>query len=104
MEYADGRMLADKDSGIGWMTFNNPARRNAMTMEMWQGADAILADFEADPEVRVIVLKGAGDKAFVSGADISQFEKNRADAAAAARATAPRPTPAANVWQRQRSP
>ena len=85
MEYADGRMLADKDSGIGWMTFNNPARRNAMTMEMWQGADAILADFEADPEVRVIVLKGAGDKAFVSGADISQFEKNRADAAAAAR-------------------
>ena len=85
MEYADGRMLADKESGIGWMTFNNPARRNAMTMEMWQGADAILADFEADPEVRVIVLKGAGDKAFVSGADISQFEKNRADAAAAAR-------------------
>ena len=88
MEYADGRMLADKESGIGWMTFNNPARRNAMTMEMWQGADAILADFEADPEVRVIVLKGAGDKAFVSGADISQFEKNRADAAAAARYSA----------------
>ena len=85
MDYAGGRMLARKDGGIGWMTFNNPARRNAMSMEMWEGVDRILADFEADPEVRAIVLTGAGDRAFVSGADISQFEKNRADADAAAR-------------------
>ena len=85
MEFADGRMLAEKADGIGWLTFNNPERRNAMSMEMWEGVDRILADFEADDSVRAIVLRGAGDRAFVSGADISQFERNRADADAAAR-------------------
>lgn len=85
MEFADGRMLAEKADGIGWLTFNNPERRNAMSMEMWEGVDRILADFEADDSVRAIVLRGAGDRAFVSGADISQFGRNRADADAAAR-------------------
>ena len=102
MEYADGRMLAEKDDGVGWMTFNNPARRNAMTMEMWQGADAILADFEADPEVRVIVLKGAGGKAFVSGADISQFERT-APTPQPPRAIRKRPTRDAGVLPARRS-
>ena len=78
------KMLAEKDGGIGWMIFNNPARRNATSLEMWQAIAAILEDFGADPAVRVVVMRGAGDKAFVSGADISQFEDQRADAEAAA--------------------
>src|SRR5579883_267880 len=74
------RMIAEKDGAIGWMIFNNPERRNALSLDMWQAMPVILGEFERDAEVRVVVLKGAGDKAFVSGADISQFEKNRSSA------------------------
>ena len=55
------------------MTFNNPERRNAVSLEMWEATKRALDGFAADPDVRVVVLTGAGDKAFVSGADISQF-------------------------------
>ncbi len=78
MELGTDKMIAEKDGGIGWMTFNNPDRRNAISIEMRQAVLKILQDFESDDAVRVIVMKGAGDKAFVSGSDISQFEKNRA--------------------------
>jgi enoyl-CoA hydratase len=71
------KMLARKEGGIGWMTFNQPEKRNAVSFAMWQAIPKIMADFEADPAVRVIVLTGAGDKAFVSGADISEFEEKR---------------------------
>ena len=74
------RMIAEIDGAIGWMVFNNPARRNALSLDMWQAMPVILGHFERDPDVRVIVLKGAGDKAFISGADISQFEKQRSSA------------------------
>ena len=70
-------MIAEIDGPIGWMTFNKPERRNAVSLDMWQAIPEILSQFENDPRVRVIVLKGAGDRAFVSGADISQFEKSR---------------------------
>jgi enoyl-CoA hydratase len=73
-------MLAEIDGSIGWMTFNKPERRNAVSLDMWEAMPDILHRFEDDPAVRVIVLKGAGDKAFVSGADISQFEKARSSA------------------------
>jgi enoyl-CoA hydratase/carnithine racemase len=79
-EYADGKMLAAKDGGIGFITFNQPEKRNAMSVEMWQGLAEILEDFHDDPAVRVVIMTGAGGKAFVSGADISQFEKRRANA------------------------
>jgi enoyl-CoA hydratase len=79
------RMIAEVDGPIGWIVFNNPARRNAVSMDMWQAIPEILDAYERDPAVRVIVLKGAGDKAFVSGADISEFEKNRASPEAVAR-------------------
>jgi enoyl-CoA hydratase len=79
-EYAGGKMLAARDGGIGLITFNQPEKRNAMSMEMWIGLGEILAGFEADDTISVVVLSGAGDKAFVSGADISQFEKNRHNA------------------------
>ena len=72
-----GNMIAEIEGSIGWMTFNKPARRNAVSLDMWEAIPEILDRFESDPAVRVIVLKGAGDQAFVSGADISQFEQNR---------------------------
>ncbi|HUC19481.1 MAG TPA: enoyl-CoA hydratase [Acetobacteraceae bacterium] len=80
MEYAGGKMLAEVSEGVGVVTFNQPEKRNAMSVEMWQGLEVILERFAADSSVRAVVLTGAGDKAFVSGADISQFEKNRANA------------------------
>ena len=76
------RMLASIDAdGIGWVTFNNPARHNALSLEMWQGMGDIFEHFETNPQVRTAVMTGAGGKAFVSGADISEFDKKRASAA-----------------------
>ncbi len=72
------KMLAAKEGRVGIMTFNNPEKHNAVSYEMWETAEVILEDFAADPQVRVIVLTGAGGKAFVSGADISKFESERA--------------------------
>jgi enoyl-CoA hydratase len=80
LQYAGGKMLAKKENGIGWVVFNQPEKRNAMSVEMWTGLGEIFDDFSADPSIRVVVLSGAGGKAFVSGADISQFEKHRANA------------------------
>ena len=77
MKLQTDRMIAQKDGGIGWITFNNPARHNAVSLPMWQGLFDAVSAFAEDPDVRVIVLKGAGEKAFVSGADISEFEEKR---------------------------
>jgi enoyl-CoA hydratase/carnithine racemase len=74
------KMLAHVEDGIGWVTFNNPERRNAVSLEMWQALGDIMEAFEADPDVRLVVLRGAGDKSFVAGADISEFDKHRANA------------------------
>ena len=71
-------LIVRRDGAVGSIVFSNPARYNAMTFDMWQGLPAALAAFDADAGVRVVVLSGDGDKAFVSGADISQFEKTRA--------------------------
>jgi enoyl-CoA hydratase len=60
------------------IVFNNPARHNALSVDMWGAVPALLAQAEADERVRLVVFSGAGDKAFVSGADISQFEDQRA--------------------------
>jgi enoyl-CoA hydratase/carnithine racemase len=73
------KLIAEKDGAIGWLTFNNPARRNALSVDMWEGIPVVLEQFEQDPEIRVIVLRGTLEaKAFISGADISEFEKRRA--------------------------
>lgn len=76
-----GRMLAEKDGTIGWMIFDHPERRNAVTQAMWLQIGEILEDFAKDEAIRVVVLKGAGEQAFVSGADISQFGQQRRNAA-----------------------
>lgn len=70
-------MRAEVEDGVGWVTFNNPERHNAMKMEMNEALAEILTSFQADDEVRVVVMQGAGGKAFVSGADISEFETHR---------------------------
>ena len=80
--YADGKILQHVSDGVGVITFNNPEKRNAMSLEMWEGLGMALAELRDDPNVRVVILTGAGGKAFVSGADISQFEKERHNAQA----------------------
>lgn len=71
------KLIAKKEGAIGWIVFNNPARHNAVSLEMWQSLPQVLDAFAKDPEVRVIILRGEGDKAFVAGADISQFKEKR---------------------------
>ena len=71
------KMLAHVEDGVGWITFNQPNKRNAVSLAMWQAIPEIIEYFAGSDEVRVVVLKGSGDKAFVSGADISEFEEVR---------------------------
>jgi enoyl-CoA hydratase len=78
------KMLAEKDGPVGRLIFNNPARHNAVSLEMWQAVAQIMEDFENDDAIRVIVVTGAGGKAFVSGADISEFKEKRSNEQAAA--------------------
>jgi enoyl-CoA hydratase/carnithine racemase len=75
---ATDKMLGRKDGRVGTLIFNNPERHNAVSLEMWETATRILEDFGKDDKVRVVVVTGAGGKAFVSGADISKFESERA--------------------------
>ncbi len=80
--YAGGKILREITDGVGIITFNNAEKRNAMSLAMWEGLGHALTELRDDPEVRVVILTGAGDRAFVSGADISQFEKERHNAEA----------------------
>ena len=78
------RILLERSDQIATVTFNNPERRNAITFEMWLHLRRLLVDLKLDPDVRVIVFRGAGDDAFSAGADISEFETHRKNAAQAA--------------------
>src|SRR5690242_21435825 len=71
------KMLSRKEGKVGYLTFNNPERHNAVSLEMWEAAEGFLEDFKKDNNIRVVVVTGAGGKAFVSGADISKFDKER---------------------------
>lgn len=77
MKTSTERMIAKKDGPIGWVQFNNPARHNAVSIDMWQSVREIMTEFENDDKIRVVVLRGAGSKAFISGADISEFADKR---------------------------
>jgi enoyl-CoA hydratase/carnithine racemase len=78
VEKKAAELITRRGGAVGWIVFSNPARFNAMTFDMWRALPEALAAFDADEAVRLVVLAGDGDKAFVSGADISQFEQNRA--------------------------
>jgi enoyl-CoA hydratase/carnithine racemase len=71
------RLIARKEGAAGWLVFNNAERRNSVSLDMWEAIPKVLDDFARDGDIRLVVLAGAGDKAFVSGADISQFESLR---------------------------
>ena len=63
--HADGKILQSVRDGVGVITFNNPDKRNAMSLEMWEGLGHALIELRDNPDVRVVILVGAGDKAFV---------------------------------------
>ena len=71
------KMISRVEDGIGYITFNNPEKHNAVSIEMWDALENILDGFRENQNIRVIVLNGAGGKSFVSGADISKFDKER---------------------------
>lgn len=77
-------LLVEKRGAVGWIVFNQPAKRNAINGAMWRGIAPAMAQFEADREVRCVVFRGAGTEAFASGADISEFEHIRAQKEAVA--------------------
>jgi enoyl-CoA hydratase/carnithine racemase len=74
----------EKRGAVGWLVFDQPAKRNAINGEMWRGIPAAMKQFDADPEVRCVAFRGAGTGAFSAGADISEFEKIRAQKASVA--------------------
>ena len=80
-QYADGRILAKADGAIGWLTFNQPERLNAVRRDMWDAIPTAMAGLLERPSVRCIVVRGAGERAFISGADIAEFDVQRNDAA-----------------------
>ncbi|MBI4639732.1 MAG: enoyl-CoA hydratase/isomerase family protein [Candidatus Tectomicrobia bacterium] len=83
---SDGRgnmdqIYAEKEGPIGWVVFNRPEVRNAVSLEIWEAIPAIMEDLSNDSQVRVAVIRGAGEEAFISGADISQFKERRSNMA-----------------------
>lgn len=78
------KIITEKSGDIARIIFNQPEKRNAVSLEMWEAVEAAVTRFEADDSVRILILSGAGGKAFVSGADISKFESERASEEAVA--------------------
>jgi enoyl-CoA hydratase/carnithine racemase len=72
-----GCVRGERAGELGFLIFDHPARHNALSVEMWRQIPRVMRELEQDPAVRVIILRGAGDAAFVAGADISQFERSR---------------------------
>ena len=79
---SEGRLLVKKLGAVGWIVFDQPAKRNAINDAMWRGLPPAMAQLDADPEVRCIAFRGSGTEAFAAGADISEFEKIRSQKSA----------------------
>lgn len=79
------KIYGRREGAVGHVVFNNPAKLNAVSLDMWDSFVGVLEDYEKDPTIRCVVVSGAGGTAFVSGADISKFESERANAEAQAR-------------------
>ena len=82
LSLSTSKIIARVDGSTGWLTFNQPEKRNAISLEMWEAVRTAAVTFAEDDEVRVVVLHGAGGKAFASGADISEFAASRSSAEA----------------------
>jgi enoyl-CoA hydratase/carnithine racemase len=72
-------IVSRRSDGIGWLIFNNPAKHNAISVDMAKAVPGVMAEFDADPEVRVIVVTGIGERAFAAGSNISGFGDVRKD-------------------------
>ena len=83
MKLSTQKILAHNDGPVGRIILNNPERRNAISLDMWQGISEAFDQFSENPKIRCVVMSGSGDKAFASGADISQFKERRSNADAA---------------------
>lgn len=79
-----GTVRTEKDGGIGWIVFDHPARRNAISAAMWRQIPQVVETLAEDDDVRVVVLRGEGETAFVAGADISEFDRQRTGGPASA--------------------
>ncbi|MEE2778861.1 MAG: enoyl-CoA hydratase [Acidobacteriota bacterium] len=77
IELAEGQLLVEQRGSVGHVVFNRPQRHNAISVEIWAAIPLALDRLEGDAAIRSVVLSGAGEKSFISGADISQFEKRR---------------------------
>ena len=78
-----GHIHVEKEGAIGWLVFDHPERRNAISVDMWREIPRAAEALDSDDAVRVVVLRGAGEVAFVSGADISEFGESRVGGAVA---------------------
>jgi len=76
---SEGRLLVEKRGAVGWLIFDQPAKRNAINGAMWRAIPEAMARFDADPDIRCVAFRGSGTEAFAAGADISEFDKNRAE-------------------------
>ena len=79
---AESSLLVEREPPIGWVVVNRPEAHNALNADVWRQLAARIESFGSDDEVRVIVVRGAGDRAFISGADINEFDQVRADSEA----------------------
>jgi enoyl-CoA hydratase/carnithine racemase len=79
-----GRLLVERRGGVGWIVFDQPARRNAINTAMWRGIAPAMKQHDADPQVRCVAFRGTGSEAFSAGADISEFETIRSKDSAVA--------------------
>lgn len=77
MSHVKPSLRLEKEGALGFIIIDNEERLNAMTSEMWKGLPSFLNQAVEDPDIKVLLLRGAGHKAFCAGADISEFEKNR---------------------------
>ena len=72
-----GELIVKRDGRVAWIVFSNVEKHNAVTYDMWRALPPALRELDADPDVRVIIVTGAGERAFISGADISEFGSHR---------------------------
>jgi enoyl-CoA hydratase/carnithine racemase len=74
---SENNVVVKKDGAIGHLIFNNPAKLNAISLPMWEGMGEAVKELESDPAIKIIVVSGEGEKAFVAGADVSKYEDER---------------------------
>ncbi len=75
-----GLVAATTSGPIGWLIWDNPTKLNALSPGMAEDALSVIESYAADPAIRVVIMRGAGTRAFISGADIKSFEQTRANA------------------------